>query len=104
MIEKYKILPEIVALFYDKRLAEAFAARHNGAGGCRLTVVERNHLEPLEYEIRFVYGQPKPDAISFPCGISFRYRAEALAFVQRHALWKGGASVVTQQPIAKAVA
>src|SRR5438105_12961683 len=58
ILEKHKILPEItiIALFNSKNMAVDFAARHDGDGGCRLNVVERNHLEPLEYEIRVIYG------------------------------------------------
>jgi hypothetical protein len=104
ILAKYNILPEIIALFNDKRLADDFAARHNGDGGCRLSVVERNHLAPLEYEIEVVYGEPKPDSISFPVGVSFKYTVEANAFAQRYALWKGGRSTVTQQRLSVAVA
>jgi hypothetical protein len=95
--------PEIIAKFQSKRLANAYAARHQGEGGGRLRVIHSDCEESLEYVIHVVYGVPKSDSISFPIGVSFAYHAEAIAFVQRHALWNGGASRVVQLPLAEAV-
>ena len=93
---------EVIAVFESKIYAEAYASRHNGDGRGSLNVVERPHARHLTYEIRVFYGKPSLQAISVPFGASFAHESESLAFAQRHALYKGGYSVVTLQPIDRA--
>ena len=88
---------EVIAIFDKEIDANMYAARHNGAGGGVLRVFSRDCDEHLQYEIRVIYGQPKPNSISFPVGVSFRYECEALAFASRNAICKSGYSVVRQQ-------
>jgi hypothetical protein len=94
----------VIAVFESKVYAEAYASRHNGEGNGTLNVVERPHEAHLKYEIRVFYGKPTLQTISVPFGASFSHESEALAFAQRHALYKGGYSVVTLQPLDSAAA
>lgn len=102
MEERYPSSTEIIALFERRIDADRYAARHNGEGDCNLQVIECNDIDPLSFEIRIVYGEPKPDSTSFPFGASFTYESEALAFSYRYALWDGGYSIVAKQPLSVA--
>lgn len=104
MEERYPSSTETIALFDRKIDADRYTALHDKEGDCSLQVVKCDDIGPLPFEVRTVYGEPKPDSTSFPFGASFAYECEALAFAHRHALWNGGYSIVAKQPLSEAVA